>query len=48
MGGAVGLRYEALPFALQLHGVPAAEWGEVTDAVQVMEAETLRLWREQR
>lgn len=48
MSGAVGLRMEAMPLALRLEGVPRPDWPEVVDAVQVMEHETLRHWREQR
>ena len=47
MGGAIGLRYEVLGFTLELEQVPRADWPEVTDGVQIMEAETLRLWAEQ-
>ena len=43
--GAVGLRYEVLPFLLQLEGVPPSEWADVMTGVQVMEQETLWLWR---
>lgn len=46
--GATGLRLEALPTALQLESVSAADWSEVSAQVQLMEAETLRLWRERR
>lgn len=45
MNGAVGLRYEALQLALELEAVPRSEWADVTDGVQVMESETLRLNR---
>lgn len=48
MGGAIGLRYETLGFALELEGVPRADWPETTDGVQLMEAETLRLWAEKK
>ncbi len=47
MNGPVGLRIEALAFVLEMQGVPKADWPEVTQAVQVMERETLRLWRKQ-
>jgi len=46
--GATGLRLEALPTALQLEAVPAADWPAVSTEVQSMEAEALRLWRERR
>lgn len=48
MSGAIGLRMEAMPFALQLEQVPPEDWTEVMDGVQIMEHETLRLWREKR
>jgi hypothetical protein len=48
MSGAIGLRMEAMPFALQLEQVSAEDWPDVTDGVQIMEHETLRLWREKR
>jgi len=48
MSGAVGLRYEALPLALELEGVQKSDWPEVTNGVQILEQETLRLWREKR
>lgn len=48
MNGPVGLRYEALPLALELEGIPRARWPQVTEGVQVMESETLRLMREKR
>jgi hypothetical protein len=48
MSGAIGLRLEGLPFALQVEQVPAEDWAEVTTDVQVMEHETLRLLREKR
>lgn len=46
MSGAVGLRYEALAFALEMEQVPRTDWPDVTSGVQTMEQETLRLWRE--
>jgi len=42
-GGVIGLRYESLPLALQIHGVPQEHWPDTLDAIQVMEHETLRL-----
>lgn len=48
MSGPVGLRYEALPLALEVEGVARADWPEVLSGVQVLEAETLRLLREKR
>ncbi len=47
MNGPIGLRMEALAFVLEMQEVPRADWPEVTQAVQVMERETLRLWRKQ-
>lgn len=48
VGGAIGLRMEPMPFAMQLEQVPKEDWTEVADGVQIMEHETLRLWREKR
>lgn len=48
MSGAIGLRYEALPLAMELEDIPKTDWPEVFDAVQVMEYETLRIRREKR
>lgn len=48
MGGAIGLRYETLPFALRLEQVARADWPEVTDGLQIMEHETLRLLAEKK
>lgn len=48
MNGAIGLRMESFPLALQLEGVPTELHSDVIDGVQVMEAETLRLWRNKR
>ena len=48
MSGAVGLSMETFAFALQIEHVPAEDWASVTSSVQIMEHETLRLWREQR
>ncbi len=47
MHGPIGLRMEAMAFVLEMQEVPKASWPEVTKAVQVMERETLRLWRKQ-
>lgn len=46
MAGVIGLRNESLEFALRLEGVPAEEWPDVVDGVQLMESETMRSWRE--
>jgi hypothetical protein len=46
MGGATGLRYEALPVLRRALGIPVADWGAVFEDLQVMEGEILRLWRE--
>lgn len=48
MNGAIGLRLEAYPLALQVEGVPPERHTEVIDGVQIMEEETLRLWRNKR
>lgn len=46
--GPVGLRYEALQLAMELENVPRSDWDDVMDGIQVMEYETLRIWREKR
>lgn len=46
--GVVGLNYSGFEFWLVSEGVPQADWLEVADAVQVLEFETLRLWRKKR
>lgn len=46
MNGRTGLRYEALPLALRTLQVPRYQWQQVIEAVQVLELELLRLWRE--
>lgn len=46
--GEVGLNYGGLEFWLKSEAVPPADWLEVADAVQVLEFETLRLWRKKR
>jgi hypothetical protein len=48
MNGATGLNYSSLEFWLKLEPVAQPDWQEVTAAVQTMEHETLRIWREQR
>lgn len=47
MGGLIGLDYASLPFFLELERVPRADWPEVTDDLQTMEAEALVLMRKQ-
>lgn len=47
INGSIGLRMEALPFVLEMQEVPKADWPQVTQDVQVLERETLRLWRKQ-
>lgn len=37
MNGAIGLRYEALPLVLEMHGVVADQRREVFDGLRVME-----------
>lgn len=48
MNGPVGLRYESIPVALRQEQIPRDQWSDVIDGVQVMEQETLRIWREKR
>lgn len=48
MNGPIGLRYEAAPLALRMEQVPPRMWPEVMDSLQLMESETLRIWREKR
>lgn len=42
-GRRIGLRYEALQFALRLERVPRADWPDVVQDVQTIEMELLRL-----
>jgi hypothetical protein len=44
----VGLRYEALPMLRDALGIPPEEWPAVLADLQVLERESLRLWREKR
>ncbi len=44
-GGAVGLRYEALPMVLRVRGVPAARRREVFDGLRIMERAALEVFR---
>lgn len=37
MGGTIGLRYEALPMVLELHGIAAKQKREIFDGLRVME-----------
>lgn len=37
MNGVIGLRYEALPLVLELHGIAAEQKREVFDGLRVME-----------
>lgn len=48
MGGPICLRYEALPFALQAHGIPRAHWRAVWDDIRSMEAAALEWFDQQR
>lgn len=48
MNGPIGLRYEVLQAVIKMEKVPAAQWKDVLEGVQVMEHETLRIWREKR
>lgn len=43
--GTTGLRYEALPFLFDLHGIAPDERREVFDALRVMEIAALREMR---
>jgi hypothetical protein len=45
MGGPTGLVYDSLPFWLEIEAVPRAAWPQVTQDVQVLEGEMLRLIR---
>jgi len=45
-GGVVGLRYEALPMLMRLHGVAAADRRDVFRGVRVMERAALGVFRE--
>lgn len=48
MNGVVGLRYESMEWAMAMEPVSPDERPQVTADIQVMEQETLRLWREKR
>jgi hypothetical protein len=48
MNGPIGLRLESLPFAFEVEGIARDKWPEVTNGVQIMESETLRLVRQKR
>ena len=48
INGRTGLRYEVLPQAMRALQVPRTQWPQLIDAVQVLELELLRLWREKR
>lgn len=41
-GKMIGLRYEALPLAMEVEQVPRADWPGVMDAVQVVERYLVR------
>ncbi len=45
MGRPLGIRMEAMSFALELEGVPRDEWREVVNSVQVMEGAALEICR---
>ena len=47
MRGAIGLRMEAMPIALEMQGIERVSWPTVIEDVKVLERETLRIWREQ-
>ena len=42
-GGPVGLRYEAFREARMRFRVPAVDWPDLCDAIQIMEAEARRV-----
>ena len=46
MGGAVGLRYEALPLVMQAAGVKKKARAELFEALRIMEDEALKVFRE--
>jgi hypothetical protein len=48
MNGPTGLRYEALPFALDLFEIERAAWPEVFGQIRVCEGEALRYFAERR
>jgi hypothetical protein len=48
MNGPVGLRYESLPFVLELHGVAREEWPEVFVQIRACESEALKIFAEKR
>lgn len=48
MAGRLGLRYEALPMLMRYCDVSVAEEARVFAGVQVLEAELLRIWAEER
>lgn len=45
-GGAIGLNYQSLQLLLHTQGVPPAEHAHIIAGVQILEFETLRLWRQ--
>lgn len=45
MNGATGLRYEALPVALRIAGVPRADWPAVFGDLRIMEAAAMEVIR---
>lgn len=44
--GAIGLNYSSLQLWLGIEDVPRADWWQVTQDMQTLESETLRLMRE--
>lgn len=46
MGGVIGYRYEALPFVMEMVGIPQDERSETFATFRVLEAETLKLMRD--
>jgi len=48
MGGAIGMRYEALPVVLDVMQIPAADRLDVFDGLRIVEGEIVRLLNERR
>jgi hypothetical protein len=44
--GAVGLDYNALPFALRMYGAGRSDWPEIFQCIRIMESEALQAMRE--
>lgn len=48
MAGSTGLRYEVLPFVLEMQGVARDEWPELFAQIRLCESEALKLFAERR